>query len=149
MIIDYRARRRHTSIKQVAAIFVLATISATMVGLNVIALGSVDSCIKPIAIAPTATTTNIREKLEGKEYRISMYGTVNANNIPTTTWFEYGTSESMNTNTGYIYVGQKNVEISVNIESKEIRQNTKYWYRIVSENNYGKTYGKTLTFKTI
>lgn len=130
--------------------FIATTILITILGtFNVIALGSEDSCTEPEHYPPTVTTlapeTDIESTLEDK---IKLVGQVNPEGSPTTAWFKYGKTTEVNTNTGYIYLGKGKEMVEVKIFTKELKPNTTYYYRLVSENKYGVSYGEVQSFQT-
>lgn len=75
-------------------------------------------------------------------------GVVNPSGNPTIYWFDYGQDKDLNANTGFIYAGQGNKNVTVSISIRNLIPNTVYFYKIISSNDFGKTNGEVLTFKT-
>ncbi len=126
--------------------FITIGILGTM---SVIALGSEMACIEPVHAPPEVRTSVIQtDSLETLDNKIKLSGQVNPNNSPTTAWFEYGETESTDNYSGFVYVGDGEEVTEVKIFTKEIKPNTIYFYRLVSENEYGVSYGKIKTITT-
>jgi hypothetical protein len=131
-------------------IFLSSTILITTLGtITVIALGSEDSCEEPKHYPPTVITlTSETDNESTLENKIKLLGQVNPEGSPTTAWFQYGKTKALNTNTGYIYLGKGKEMIEVKISTKELKPDTTYYYKIVSENKYGLSYGDVESLRT-
>ena len=77
-----------------------------------------------------------------------MNGTVNANGLSTTAWFEYGTTSGSYTNTTSTQSisGSSNTSISANISG--LSSGTQYYYRVVAQSSGGTSYGSEDSFTT-
>ena len=75
-------------------------------------------------------------------------GSVYPNGIPTTAYFEYGTSQAYGMKTSYINAGKSWDQVSVNVSVKNLTPETKYFFRLVAENIDGTTYGNEQVFST-
>lgn len=95
--------------------------------------------------APTVTTgsaTNVTSS------SATLNGTVNANGLSTTAWFEYGkTSGSYNnTSSTESVTGSNDTSLSIGING--LSAGTKYYYKLVAKNSTGTSYGSENTFTT-
>jgi len=94
---------------------------------------------------PTVTTgevTNIASK------SATLNGTVNANGLSTTVWFEYGINSSTYSGVSSTQTLNGWGNISVSIDVSELKPGTTYYYRIVAQNSAGTTYGNEISFTT-
>lgn len=95
----------------------------------------------PIAVTGEAT-------FDYSSYILTMTGTVNAQVLPTTVWFEYstvsGSYSDTSTTQGVSGSSDTSIGISVNIISLPPNEFgvTYYYYRIVAENELGRSYGE-------
>ena len=76
-------------------------------------------------------------------------GSVNANGLSTTSWFEYGTTSGSYTSTSSTQSvsGTNATTISINISG--LSSGTTYFYRIAAQNSAGTSYGSEKSFKTV
>ena len=88
------------------------------------------------ASAVTPTTATLR-------------GTVTANGLSTTRWFEYGTTTGYGTKTSSTSAGSGTSASSVSASVKNLKAATTYHYRLVAQNSSGKTFGDDKTFSTV
>lgn len=109
------------------------------------AIGSEVYCSEPLHTAPLAKTVGWRE---GPDNKVTLLGLGNPRNSPTKAWFEYGENESMTSGTGFVYVGDKENDVMINISTKPLKPNTTYYYKLVSQNEIGTTSGEIKTFTT-
>ncbi|MCR4321146.1 MAG: IPT/TIG domain-containing protein [Candidatus Brocadiaceae bacterium] len=99
----------------------------------------------PVDNTPTVTTgssTNITSS------SATLNGTVNANGLSTTAWFEYGDTSGgpyLNSNTQTV-TGTSDTPVSIGISG--LSAGTKYYYRLVAENTAGKSEGEEKEFIT-
>jgi len=104
----------------------------------------------PTPQPPTVTTGEATVDYGGENGCLAtLSGTVNANGLQTTAWFEYGeTSGSYSTTATQTISGTSNTEISNEIEvSSTLDCNIEtYYYRLVAQNSAGKSYGSENTF---
>ncbi len=77
----------------------------------------------------------------------SLYGSVNANDLPTTVWFEYGTTQSLGLQTPSQSISGF-YPIDVTAQASNLQQNTTYFYRAVAVNSIGRVNGEIRTFVT-
>ena len=80
---------------------------------------------------------------------VKLNSTVNPKNLSTTVWFEWGKSSTELTNTTpkQTVSGSQNVDVSANLTG--LSQNTKYYFRVVAENEGGKVQGAVKNFTTL
>jgi len=94
---------------------------------------------------PTVTTggvTNIASK------SATLNGTVNANGLSTTVWFEYGINSSTYNDVSSTQTLNGWGNISVSIDVSELKPGTTYYCRIVAQNSAGTEYGDKISFIT-
>jgi molybdopterin-binding protein len=97
-------------------------------------------------LPPTVTTgsaTNVTTN------SATLNGTVNANGLSTTAWFEYGTTSglySYKTSTQGV-TGTTDITVSSNISG--LSAGKTYYYRLVAKNSDGATYGNEKSFITL
>lgn len=75
-------------------------------------------------------------------------GYVDPNGYQTSYWFEYGTSQSLGSATGFQSAGAGTDSLPYNATLSNLSQNTTYYYRIVAQNTYGTSQGSILSFTT-
>ncbi len=75
-------------------------------------------------------------------------GQVNANNSPSTAWFEYGTTMNLGSQTTSQPVGMGNNYQNYSSALSGLSANTTYYFRADAQNSYGTTYGTILSFTT-
>ncbi|MBF0452859.1 MAG: carboxypeptidase regulatory-like domain-containing protein [Candidatus Magnetomorum sp.] len=75
-------------------------------------------------------------------------GAVYPNGLPTTAYFEYGTSQTYGMQTAHINAGNSWDQVSVNSSLVNLVSETSYHFRLVAENQDGATYGNDQTFST-
>jgi hypothetical protein len=75
-------------------------------------------------------------------------GTVNPNSAATSYWFEYGTNANFGYTTGNQSAGAGSSAVSASASLSGLSTNTTYYFRAVAQNQYGTSYGQTLTFVT-
>lgn len=75
-------------------------------------------------------------------------GTVNPNGGQTSYWYEYGTSQSLGSFASPQLIGSGVGNFSAPGTLVGLTPNTTYYYRLTAENQYGKVFGSTMTFKT-
>ena len=147
---------KYSRLKIASVLFSFATITF---GLNfAIALpvagqkSGAEFCEKALTVAPTVKTLENNENSTENPITVAeatLNAQINPSNSPTTYWFEYGEDKYLNNNTGFIYAGQENKNQKVSINIRNLRPNTIYFYRVVSENSFGETSGEMLSFKTL
>jgi phosphodiesterase/alkaline phosphatase D-like protein len=82
----------------------------------------------------------------------TLNGRVNPNGAETTYWFEYsedsllGTILGGNTGTQIIPAGTSNVNVQTNVSG--LKQDTRYYYRLVARNSAGTVQGSIVSFRT-
>lgn len=99
----------------------------------------------PTVVSPTAKTltasgiTNTSATLSGQ---------VNPNGVIARYWFEYGRTDNFGNTTAITSVGSGNVVVPATAVVTNLQRNTKYFYRINSQNQYGTVNGDIQTFRT-
>ena len=91
-------------------------------------------------MATTGSTTNITSS------SATLNGTVNANGLSTTAWFEYGTTSGSygSTSSTQSVSGSSNTTVSIGISG--LSASTTYYYRLVAQNSAGTQYGSEKSF---
>jgi hypothetical protein len=92
---------------------------------------------------PTATTSNVTNISWN---RATLNGTVNPNGLPTTYYFQYGTTTGYGSATGAQNAGSGWSPVSASANTGFLNPGTPYHYRLVSTNSAGTTYGSDQTF---
>ncbi len=91
---------------------------------------------------------------DDSNFSVTLSGTVNANGLPTTTWFEYGTASSTYnyTTSAQSLEGSSDTIISDNLMIYTLPYTTgdiyTYYYRIAAQNSVGIAYGNEKSFQT-
>jgi phosphodiesterase/alkaline phosphatase D-like protein len=75
-------------------------------------------------------------------------GSVNPNGAPTTYWFEYGQTTSLEARSAAQAIGASFISITSPGFITGLQANTLYYFRIAAENRYGTVRGTTYSFKT-
>ncbi|MDB4983999.1 MAG: hypothetical protein JWM20_178 [Patescibacteria group bacterium] len=75
-------------------------------------------------------------------------GTISPNGAFTSYWFEYGTSSNLGSKTPNQSVGSGYATTSAPGYITGLAKSTKYYFRLVAENQYGRTNGTTYSFQT-
>ena len=75
-------------------------------------------------------------------------GTVNANGLSATAWFEYGTTSGSYTSTSSTQSVTGTTVTTVSISISGLSSGTTYFYRVVAQSSAGTTYGTEKSFKT-
>ena len=96
----------------------------------------------PGGSAPTLTTDAASDVTTTTA---TLNGTVNANGISTTAWFEYGAQSGSygNKTTTKSVSGSTDTKVGIGISG--LTANTTYYYRIVAQNSVGTSYGKEMS----
>ena len=97
------------------------------------------------AAAPTVTTDTASRVTHNSA---TLRGTVNANGLSTTVWFQYRivNGPSKSTVSTQTVIGTSDTEVSFNIIA--LLPGTTYYYRLVAENDTGSMYGDEVSFTT-
>ncbi len=120
------------------------------------------STTTPISIknpsVTTTTTTTIREagapipvtspNVTTSEFAASVTGTVVPHGFFTNYWFEYGITQNLGSKTVVQNIGSGYNALTSPAYITGLNKNTTYYYRLVSENQYGKVAGIQYTFTT-
>ena len=101
----------------------------------------------------TGTTVSVPTVSTGSASSVTtssatLNGTVNANGVSTTAWFNYGTTSGSygNTSSTQTVTGSSNTTVSIGISG--LSSGTKYYYRIAASNSGGTSYGSESSFTT-
>ncbi len=97
--------------------------------------GSAPDAATNATVAPTDTT-------------VVVTGTVNPNGGSTNYWYEYGVSASLGKQTAKQTVGSGRMAVLAPGYITGLTKDTTYYYRLVAENQYGKSTGDQLTLRT-
>ncbi len=79
----------------------------------------------------------------------TLKGNVTPNGLETTSWFEYGTSQSFGSETPHVIVGSGTSSVAVTAGLTGLSSGTKYYFRLVASNSSGTRQGSTLNFTTV
>jgi len=99
----------------------------------------------PQATLPVAITSS---SMSISDNGAIVSGTVTPNGAFTTYWYEYGGTSNLGSKTANQTIGSGFVAIQAPGYIVDLVKNTTYYFRLVAENQYGKTAGNQLTFKT-
>lgn len=99
----------------------------------------------PQGIPPTVRTFSATGVTQNAA---TVRGEVNPERNETTYWFEYGTNASLGTRTASTGVGNGSQAVSVSVPLSGLSANTVYYFRVVAENSYGRSFGLIETFVT-
>jgi len=100
---------------------------------------------QPTTIAPRVTTDTLIIAFNSAAF---LTGKVVPNGAQTSYWYEYGTTASLGTRTSAQNIGSGYVSISAPVYLSGLAANTNYSFRLVAENNSGRTNGEILSFAT-
>ncbi len=95
---------------------------------------------------PTVTTSSATDVTSSSA---TLNGTVNANGLSTTAWFNYGIASGSYTGTSTTQSVSGSSDTSVSIYVSGLSSGTGYYYRLVAQNNAGVSYGSEKSFTTI
>ena len=96
--------------------------------------------------SPPSATTGSASNVS--YYTATLNGTVNANGLSTTTWFQYGTTSGSYGNTSSTQSVSGTSDTTVSIDISGLSSGTTYYYRIAAQNSAGTTYGSEMSFTT-
>jgi len=123
-------------------ITVKATDSVGNTGMATITITYAEANNPPAVITGPATSITID--------LATLTGTVNAMGLPTTAWFQYGTSSEHYSGTSSIQSienGSNDIPISDRVSG--LQAGTTYYYRLAAQNSAGTTYGSEMAFNTL
>ncbi|MDN3513175.1 MAG: M6 family metalloprotease domain-containing protein [Candidatus Brocadia sp.] len=114
---------------------------------NISAYGDTMTAAVTVPARPPIVTTGLATNVTSSSAILN--GTVNANGLPTTAWFEYGTiSGSYGSSTSPYTVGGTNgAAVSVSING--ILPSTTYYYKLAAQNSAGTASGNEISFTTL
>jgi phosphodiesterase/alkaline phosphatase D-like protein len=95
---------------------------------------------KPVATTASTVTPN--------NVSAAVFGSVVPNGAYTTYWYEYGTSANLGSKTAVQSIGSGFDTLAAPYYITGLTKDTTYYYRVVAENQFGKTEGTTLTLRT-
>lgn len=115
--------------------------------------GTVANTPQPVVNRPASKDPSKPEVVTGQkafpsDTGVTITGGVIPNGAPTTYWFEYGTSPSAGSKTNIQTIGGGYVLIPAPANIAGLKSNTKYYYQLVAENQFGKVSGEQYTFQT-
>jgi phosphodiesterase/alkaline phosphatase D-like protein len=99
----------------------------------------------PVTAAPTAATVAATE-IDRTSADIG--GNVNPKGSPTSYWFEYGTTDSLGIATSIKSAGSSETAQAISTSISNLQPNTKYFFRVNAQNNFGTVNGTILSFTT-
>ena len=124
-------------------------------GLNVITVsarngaGSVVSTTLTVIYATLPTVTTV-QATEVRSDGGTLNGTVNPKGVPTTAWFEWGTSLGLGFSTAPRYIGSSSSEVTMSANLSDLRSGVNFFFRTVAVNSAGTSKGFIgLPFTTI
>ncbi len=94
---------------------------------------------------PTATTN---ANVDPTNSTAIVVGGVKPNGALTTYWYEYGASANLGVVSTKQNIGSGYVELAAPAFITQLAKDTTYYYRLVAENQFGKSTGATYTFRT-
>ncbi len=106
-----------------------------------------------ITVTYKSTSTNVPKVSTGSATNITetsatLNGTVNANGLTTTAWFNYGTNSGSYTHTSSTQTITGSGDTSVSISISGLSAGTKYYYRLAAQNSAGTSTGSDTSFTT-
>ena len=118
------------------------TINASYLNVTAQATLTVTQSQSGNSIVQTQSATNISQT------SATLNALVNSNSVQTTVWFEYGTTQSLGQITQSQIVNSGNFQQNISVFVQNLSQNTTYYFRAVSQNQFGTNYGTILSFVT-
>ncbi|MEK7291111.1 MAG: carboxypeptidase regulatory-like domain-containing protein, partial [Planctomycetota bacterium] len=97
------------------------------------------------ASPPTVTTGNATNVSFASA---TLNGTVNANGLTTTAWFNYGTNSGSYTHTSSTQTISGSSDTAISISISGLTAGTKYYYTLAAKNSAGTSYGSEASFTT-
>jgi len=102
--------------------------------------GGTNNGLAPYAVTYSATNYS--------QNWATLNGQVNPNGSQTSYWFEYGPTSSFGNSTAFQNIGSGSSANNVTASISGLQQNQTYYFRIIAQNQYGISYGSTLSFST-
>lgn len=99
----------------------------------------------PTGSAPAATTNNASDITR---VAANLKGSVDANGAETSYWFEYGPTTGFGNSTAVASIGNGNNALNVTTGITNLQPLTRYYYRVIAQNQFGTVNGRTLNFTT-
>jgi len=102
--------------------------------------------VSNVGTAPTVTTGSVSNKTSNSA---TLNGTVNANGLSTTAWFEYDTLSGSYGSKSATQSVSGSTDTAVSIGVSGLSSGKTYYYRLVAQNSAGITYGSEKSFITV
>lgn len=99
----------------------------------------------PVGVPPTVHTDSATSVLRTSA---NLNGRVNPDGAPTIFWFEYGESSDLGIVSGFQSAGSGNASLNESVAASGLQPQTKYFYRIDAQNQYGTVTGAIVSFTT-
>ena len=123
------------------AITIKATDSVGNTGMTTITITYAAGNNPPIVITGPATSITT-------DFAI-LTGTVNANGLSATAWFQYGTSSGSYSHTSsLVNIESSSLDIQINSYISGLPDGTTYYYKLAAQNSIGTAYGREMSFTT-
>jgi hypothetical protein len=103
---------------------------------------------QPVTRNPAKPAVTTGQTAFPTDTAVTITGGVVPNGALTTYWFEYGTTAAASSKTTSQTLGGGYVLIPAPAHISGLRTNTKYYYQLVAENQFGKLTGAQYTFQT-
>ena len=112
-----------------------------------------NTAIDMITVTYKSSSTNVPKVSTGSatnvtETSATLNGTVNANGLTTTAWFNYGTSSGSYTHTSFTQTISGSSDTAISISLSGLTAGTKYYYKLAAQNSAGTSTGSESSFTT-
>ena len=96
----------------------------------------------------TAPTTRTTAATNVARTTVTLNGTVDPNGSQSSYWFEYGDSQSLGSATAFQSAGNGDAAINVTAAISNLRPQTRYYFRLNAQNQFGTVNGAIMNFTT-